>query len=115
MEWKYKTIEKDGFSFLVATNESNGPHLFWLGSAVYYPRVIPDTLAEAFKITIVDHRGLPNDWMKRKKPNLFTILIQCSLIFLRSKTNYKSLPAPSLVTPDMGIWLLRMPNNSQPK
>ncbi|WP_210415187.1 alpha/beta fold hydrolase [Leptospira biflexa] len=57
MEWKYKTIEKDGFSFLVATNESNGPHLFWLGSAVYYPRVIPDTLAEAFKITIVDHRG----------------------------------------------------------
>ncbi|EOQ88464.1 alpha/beta hydrolase family protein [Leptospira yanagawae serovar Saopaulo str. Sao Paulo = ATCC 700523] len=57
MEWKYKTIEREGFSFLIAENDSDGPHLFWLGSALYYPRVIPETLAKEFKMTIVDHRG----------------------------------------------------------
>lgn len=57
MEWTYRTIERHGFSFLIAKNNSEGPHLYWFGSALYYPRVIPETLAKEFKITIVDHRG----------------------------------------------------------
>lgn len=57
MEWKYQTIERDGFSFLIATNITEGPEIYWLGSALYYPRVIPDSLLSQYKITIVDHRG----------------------------------------------------------
>ncbi|WP_167482843.1 alpha/beta fold hydrolase [Leptospira jelokensis] len=57
MEWRYKTIEREGFSFLIAENNTEGPNLFWLGSALYYPRVIPEALSKKFKITIVDQRG----------------------------------------------------------
>ncbi|XDD47561.1 alpha/beta hydrolase [Leptospira sp. WS39.C2] len=57
MEWKYQTIERDGFEFLIAQNDTRGPNLYWLGSALYYPRVIPDELVSLYKITIVDHRG----------------------------------------------------------
>lgn len=57
MEWNYQTIERDGFALQVAKNKTNGPHLFWIGSALYYPRVIPKEISERYQITIVDQRG----------------------------------------------------------
>lgn len=57
MEWNYQTIEREGFTLQVAKNNTNGPELFWIGSALYYPRVIPREMAETYQITVVDHRG----------------------------------------------------------
>ncbi|TGL54116.1 alpha/beta fold hydrolase [Leptospira kemamanensis] len=67
MEWKYLTIERDGFSFLVARNHIEGPHLFWLGSALYYPRVIRESLFSRYNITIVDHRGFAKQISPREE------------------------------------------------
>lgn len=60
MEWNYQTIQRDGFDFLIAQNKTNGPNLYWLGSALYYPRVIPEEMASQYHITVVDHRGFAN-------------------------------------------------------
>ena len=57
MEWKYQTIEREGFALQVAKTKNGGPPLFWIGSALYYPRVIPSVMAEKFEITVVDQRG----------------------------------------------------------
>ncbi|TGK92718.1 alpha/beta hydrolase [Leptospira brenneri] len=57
MNWTYQTIERDGFSLQVARNQVGGPPLFWIGSALYYPRVIPREIAEKFQITVIDQRG----------------------------------------------------------
>ncbi|MCT8333073.1 alpha/beta hydrolase [Leptospira sp. 85282-16] len=57
MEWNYQTIEREGFALQVAKNNTNGPQLFWIGSALYYPRVIPREIAETYQITVIDHRG----------------------------------------------------------
>ncbi|TGK85189.1 alpha/beta hydrolase [Leptospira bourretii] len=57
MEWKYQTIEREGFALQVAKNKTDGPPLFWIGSALYYPRVIPSEIAEKYEITVVDQRG----------------------------------------------------------
>ncbi|TGL86008.1 alpha/beta hydrolase [Leptospira congkakensis] len=57
MEWKYQTIEREGFALQVAENNIEGPPLFWIGSALYYPRVIPLEMAKRYKITVVDQRG----------------------------------------------------------
>ncbi|XDD55278.1 alpha/beta fold hydrolase [Leptospira sp. WS4.C2] len=57
VDWKYQTIEREGFALQVAKNDVDGPPLFWIGSALYYPRVIPKEMAEQYQITIVDQRG----------------------------------------------------------
>ncbi|MCW7489526.1 alpha/beta fold hydrolase [Leptospira meyeri] len=57
MEWKYLTIEREGFALQVAKNNTDGPPLFWIGSALYYPRVIPSEMANQYQITVVDQRG----------------------------------------------------------
>ncbi|MBL0953520.1 MAG: alpha/beta hydrolase [Leptospira sp.] len=57
MEWNYQTIQRDGFDFLIAQNSTKGPNLYWLGSALYYPRVIPEEMASKYQITVVDQRG----------------------------------------------------------
>lgn len=64
VDWKYQTIEREGFALQVARNKTNGPALFWIGSALYYPRVIPEEIAEIYQITVVDHRG----FAKRTSP-----------------------------------------------
>lgn len=64
MSWTYQTIEREGFALQVAKNNIEGPPLFWIGSALYYPRVIPREMAENYQITIVDHRG----FAKRTNP-----------------------------------------------
>ncbi|PJZ44071.1 alpha/beta fold hydrolase [Leptospira brenneri] len=57
MNWTYQTIEREGFALQVARTNTDGPPLFWIGSALYYPRVIPRAMAEKFQITVVDQRG----------------------------------------------------------
>ncbi|TGK84602.1 alpha/beta hydrolase [Leptospira noumeaensis] len=57
MEWKYGIIEREGFALQVAQNNTVGPPLFWIGSALYYPRVIPKEFTENYQITVVDQRG----------------------------------------------------------
>lgn len=57
MEWIHQTIEREGFTLQVAINNTEGPPLFWIGSALYYPRVIPKEITEKYQITVVDHRG----------------------------------------------------------
>lgn len=57
MSWTFQTIEREGFALQVAKNKTEGPHLFWIGSSLYYPRVIPKQMAEQYQITIVDQRG----------------------------------------------------------
>lgn len=66
MSWTYQTIEREGFALQVARNQTDGPPLLWIGSALYYPRVIPLEIAERYQITVVDQRG----FAKRTIPDL---------------------------------------------
>ncbi|TGM53792.1 alpha/beta fold hydrolase [Leptospira vanthielii] len=67
MIWTYQTIEREGFVLQVAKNEIDGPPLFWIGSALYYPRVIPKEMAEQYQITIVDQRGFAKLTLSQKE------------------------------------------------
>lgn len=67
VDWKYQTIEREGFALQVAKNDVDGPPLFWIGSALYYPRVIPKEMAEQYQITIVDQRGFAKRTFSQKE------------------------------------------------
>ena len=55
--WKYESIEIEGFLFQLAKNNGLGPNLLCIGSALYYPRVLPPIFTSHFNIVCIDHRG----------------------------------------------------------
>lgn len=56
-DWTLEKSNKEGFEFNLSRNKSVGPKLLVIGSALYYPRVLPQELISNFEIVCIDHRG----------------------------------------------------------
>ncbi|MCW7481276.1 alpha/beta fold hydrolase [Leptospira kanakyensis] len=94
MEWKYQTIEREGFNLQVAKNNTDGPSLFWIGSALYYPRVIPEEISEKYQITVVDQRGFAKRIGKKveSKEDYFLEKLLDDFVFLQTELKVPTCP-----------------------